>query len=97
MTTKSWDSYFDEIEPDKWRFYFYQHRQRQSDFNNSFSRESFVLKKSLDCLLEKGAYEAKKHAKRLLSTFKASTFSCWKDCNDYLPTTKGDNCVLFSL
>ncbi|CAG8458145.1 8625_t:CDS:10 [Funneliformis mosseae] len=94
MTTKSWDSYFDEIEPDKWRFFdFYQHRQRQSDFNNSFSRESFVLKKSLDRLLERGSYEAKKHAKRLLNTFKASTFSCWKDCNDYLPMTKGDNCV----
>jgi len=56
-----------------------------------------VLKKSLDRLLERGSYEAKKHAKRLLNTFKASTFSCWKDCNDYLPMTKGDNCVLFSL
>ena len=79
MTNARCDTYFDGVEPEKWRFIdFYRYRQLQPDFSESFQKESFVLKRSLEYLLANGSEEAKKYAQSYLVLFKASVLSSSK-------------------
>ncbi|CAI2192534.1 18232_t:CDS:10, partial [Funneliformis geosporum] len=57
--------------PEDWKFSdFYEYHQREGSFTNSFKKESFRLRRSLDYLLEYGPKEAKFHADRLDKNFK---------------------------
>nr|CAG8612211.1 1254_t:CDS:2 [Entrophospora candida] len=77
MTGPYINSYFIEIPPKEWKFVnFYKYRQQENDFTNSFQKEAFILKRSLEYLLKNGTSEAKNHAALLNNKYKAKKSSC---------------------
>jgi hypothetical protein len=65
--------YFIDTPPEEWEFIgFYEYHQRERHFTNSFKKESFRLRRSIDYLLENGPKEAKFHIDRLDKNFKVS-------------------------
>jgi hypothetical protein len=78
-----WEAYFDEVQPENWRFLgFYQYRRNQTNFS-SFQKEAFKLKRSLENLFKKGSTKARYRAKKLLDAYKASIISSWRACNEF--------------
>nr|CAG8469168.1 7890_t:CDS:2 [Entrophospora candida] len=78
MTGPYINSYFIEIPPKEWKFVnFYEYRQQENDFTNSFQKEAFILKRSLEYLLKNGTSEAKNHAALLNNKYKANSKLFW--------------------